>query len=345
MKKLLIIIDGMDDEPIPELGDMTPASYADMQTLSFMRANGEVSFRQTIPDGYNASTEVALMTILGYAIGSDSNLRSWFEALGGGLDIQDHDLCLRCNLITHIDNLIESHCGHYPDNDESNAIVAELNEHFGEEDFSFHCFGNFRNLLIIRNCGAEISANAPHALLGQSTDKLLIRSNDLIMERKINRCITEARTILREHIANGIAIWAPGRAISFPRKIKGSVVAGVNIVKGIGRAVGMSVPDVPGATGDEYTNYSAKLEAAVRALKQDEFVILHIEAPDEASHERDPHKKVKILEMIDRSLLSPLLNHRTGTLQIIVQADHATSSLSGKHLDNPVTVINYMKYE
>lgn len=335
----------MDDEPIPELGNIAPATYASMPSLSFMRTHGEVSFQQTVPNGYKASTEIALMTILGYVVGPDFHSRSWFEALGGGLAVNDKDLCLRCNLITHCNNIVESHCGHYPDNDESSGIVAQLNEQFGDEDFYFYGFGNFRNLLIIRNCGANIMAQEPHTLSGYPVDCLQVKADDYYLEKRLNRCITESRTLLREHIANGIAIWSPGRAISVPSKIKGSVVAGVNVVKGIGRAVGMYIIDVPGATGDEFTDYSAKLKAALGELKKEDFVLLHIEAPDEASHERDCQKKVKILEQIDRLVLSPLLTNRTGELRITVQSDHATSSLSGKHLSNPVTVINYIKYE
>lgn len=333
----------MDDELIPDLGNMSPAGYASMPSLSFMRSHGEVSFQQTIPNGYGASTEIALMTILGFTVGSDFNSRSWLEALGGGLEVTDSNLCLRCNLITHRNNLIKSHCGHYPNSEESQIIIEKLNEYFGEEDFTFHSFGNFRNILVINNSEAEIIAHAPHTLLDQTVDQLLIKSNNLALEQKINRCIIESRAILSGHTANGIAIWAPGRAVSFPNKIKGSVVAGANVVKGIGRAIGMSVVDVPGATGDEFTDYAAKLKAALRALKKDDFVLLHIEAPDEASHERDPFKKVRILETIDKSVLKPLLTSRTGGLQITVQADHATSTLSGKHLSNPVRVINYIK--
>jgi 2,3-bisphosphoglycerate-independent phosphoglycerate mutase len=119
-------------------------------------------------------------------------------------------------------------------------------------------------------------------------------------------------------------------------------VAGVNIVKGIGKAVGMSVIDVLGATGDEFTDYTAKLNAALYALKNDDFVLLHIEATDEASHQLDWRKKVEILEKIDRLILNPLLSYR-GELRITVQADHATSSLTGQHLSIPVNVVNYIK--
>ncbi len=343
MKRLLIIIDGMDDEPIPDLDNLTPAEYADMPSLSFMKIHGEVSFQKTIPKGYTASTEIALMTILGYVIGSDFNSRSWFEALGGGLQVNENDLCLRCNLISHENNILVSHCGHYPSREESYEIIRILNKHFGNKYFSFHSFGNFRNLLIIKNCEAEVMASEPHSIIGEALESLQIKSSDKCLEKRLNRFITESQICLKEHRANGISLWAPGKAISFSNKIKGTVISGVNVVKGICSALGMSITDVPGATGDEFTDYYAKLKAAIKALKNVDFVLLHIEAPDEASHERDWKKKVKILEKIDRLVLTPLLNNRIENLQITIQSDHATSSISGRHLNSPVTVINYFK--
>lgn len=345
MKRLLIVIDGMDDEPAVEMGNLSPASYASMPSLSYMRAHGEVSVRRTIPEGCPASTEVALMTILGFGIKPHSNARSWFEALGGGVPVKDTDLCLRCNLITHENGIIVSHCGHYPDSGESQRAAELLNQCFGGNDFQFHSFGDFRNLLVIHNCTSSVEAREPHALIGQPVGNLSVKSDDWILEKRLNSCISGARSVLSNRKANGIALWAPGTPVSFPHKVKGSVVAGVNVVKGIGRAAGMTVIDVPGATGDEFTDFSAKLSAALGALEKDEFVMLHIEAADEASHERAPFKKAEILEKIDRLVLSPLLAGGAEGVRITVQADHATSSVSGKHLNCPVEVIDYNKTE
>lgn len=332
----------MDDEPIPELGNMPPASYASMPALSYMRTHGTTSRQQTIPTGLEPSTEVALTSILGIPVGSDFNARSWLEALGEGIDVGKEDLCLRCNLITHDNGTIVSHCGYNPTCEESRAIVDLLNMRFGDDDFKFYSFGNFRNLLVIRNCSSSIVARPPHTLLGQSVELLSVSSDNQNLESWLNSCIADSRDILKEHKANGISLWASSHACSFGKSVEGSVVAGVNIVKGIGRAAGMSVINVPGATGDEFTNYTAKLNAALNALKNDDFVLLHIEATDEASHQLDWRKKVEILEKIDRLILNPLLAHK-GELRITVQADHATSSLTGQHLSIPVNVVNYIK--
>lgn len=340
MKRLLIIADGMDDEAIPELGNRTPAEYASMPGLEFMRSHGKVTLRQTIPAGFEPSTDIALMTILGIPVGKDFNARSWFEALGGGLDVGDDDLTLRCNLISHREGRIISHCGFNPDARESNGIFGMLDNNLGGNVFRFHGFGNFRGVLIVRNCAASIEAVPPHMLLGQSTGKLKVVSDDPALESCLNRCVAHSRMILKDHIANGIALWAPGRAVSLPCSIKGTVVAGVNLVKGIGCALEMKVMDVPGATGDEHTDYSAKLTAALDALENDDFVLLHVEAADEAAHQLDWRKKVEILEQIDSHILAPLLNYK-GELHITVQSDHATSSLTGKHLASPVNVVDF----
>lgn len=339
-RRLLVIIDGMDDDAIPELGNRTPAAYAAMPGLDFMRSHGRVSHRLTIPAGFEPSTDIALMTILDVPVGKNFNARSWFEALGQGLAVGDDDLTLRCNLITHRDGRIVSHCGFNPNSRESCEIFGMLDSYFGGNGFRFHSFGNFRGVLIVRNCTASIEAIPPHMLLGQSTGRLKVVSDDPVLENCLNRCIVHARTILKDHTANGIALWAPGHAVSLPRSIKGTVVAGVNVVKGIGCALGMKVTDVPGATGDEHTDYSAKLTAALEALENDDFVLLHIEAADEASHQLDWRKKVEILEQIDSHVLAPLLTCRE-EFHVTVMADHATSSLTGKHLAVPVEVVDF----
>lgn len=300
----------MDDEPIPELGNLAPASYAAMPALAFMRAHGEVSCKQTIPSGFEPSTEIALMNILGLHIEPSLKIRSWLEALGGGIDVKDNDLCIRCNLIAHNNVNIVSHCGFNPCYKESNVIIDLLNQHFASDDFRFYCYGNYRNLLIIRNCRSSIVARTPHSLVGHSVNLLNVDSDCHNLAKRLNHCIAEARKILKGHKANGIALWAPGHVVKFDAYIPGSVVAGVNVVKGIGRAIGMNIIDVPNATGDEFTDYEAKLEATIDALKKDDFVLLHIEAPDEISHQRNWKKKIKTLEEIDRLILHPLLTRR-----------------------------------
>lgn len=343
MKTLLIIIDGMDDEPIPALGNLTPDSYANMPALKHMHSMGKVSYQYTIPDGCEPATDVAMLSILGLDIKDGAfGCRSWLEALGAGIDVNPGDLCMRCNLITHNNGIIISHNGSNPPENECKTIISELNDHFAKDNLTFHCCNSFRNILVIRDSGSSVSATAPHTLIGASVDMLNIKSDNHMLEHTLNDCIVRSRSILSSHTANGISLWSPGRAARFTRKLSGAVIAGVNIVKGIGIAAGMSVMDVPGATGDENTDYTAKYRAATDALKHEDFVLLHVEAPDEAAHQRNWMKKVYILEQIDRYILMPLL-HTDGPIHIIVQADHATSSLTGQHMASPVRVINYFK--
>ena len=184
MKKLLIIIDGMDDEPNPALGNLTPSHFAYMPALQYMREKGNVSWQNTIPSGYQAGTEVAVLDILGYDIPKDFCTRSWFEALGYGLEVKNGDLCLRCNLISHSDGILTSHCGSEVSPWQCHEIVDILNDRFGSEKIEFINCGNFRNLLIVHETEASIKAEAPHEV---SHIRELLMS---MLKEKINLEIT-----------------------------------------------------------------------------------------------------------------------------------------------------------
>ncbi len=341
MKKMLIILDGMDDEPNPNLGNLTPSHYADMPALRYMRKNGVISMQNTIPAGNQPGTDVAVLNILGYNIPENFSSRSWLEALGCGIEAKEDDLCLRCNLISHSNGLLTSHCGEGVSSQQCHEIIDTLNNRFGNRGLEFHGNGSFRNLLIVHDSNASIKANPPHTLLGMPRSKLLIESDDKELADTLNQCIIESRDLLKDYPANGISLWAPGSSIHLEKyKEKGALISAVNLMKGIGKAIGLYVPEVKGATGDENTDYRAKLQAALSALESYDFVLLHVEAPDEISHKRDSLKKVSVLEDIDRELLAPLLKENI-ELEVTVQSDHATSSLSGMHLDCPVEVVKF----
>lgn len=340
MKRLLIILDGMGDEAIPELGGKTPAEYARMPGLDYMRKHGTTSCCRPVPAGCEPSTDAALLHVLGYEVTPGLAARSWLEALGAGIPAGGNDLCLRCSLISHSKGKLTSHCGGDVGPRQCEEIIARLNRQFGSEKLTFHSCGSFRNIALVHDCGARVTARPPHELLGRPVSELAVRSDDPALEGLLNRCIAGARPLLSRYPANGIALWAPGRPLRLAPKIKGAAVAGVNVVKGIARAAGLSVVVPAGATGDAHTDYRAKAEAALQALERESFVLLHVEAPDEASHQRDSLQKAGILEEIDRCILRPLLQ-RGKDLQITLRADHATSSRSGKHLSDPVEVITF----
>lgn len=340
MKRLMVIIDGMEDEKIPELDMMQPSRFANMPALNHMRVHGEVTYKNFTPSGLEPSTDINLLSILGYKLKPGYQSRSWLEALGHGIRVAPNDLCLRLNLIGIKNGLINSHCGYNLGNRESYAIMEKLRCRFQSDKIEFHHGGSFRNLMVIKDCNASLTALPPHEMIGKDKEALSITCDDKVLEKHLNKIIFDSITFLEGLPANGIALWAPGRPVSFIPKLKGKVVAASQLVKGIGKATGLEVMEVVGATADEHTDYKAKLDAAILALKDEDFVLLHLEAADEASHQRNPLKKVNILEEIDKKILLPLL-HINENVEITVQSDHATSSVTGRHMPLPVEVINY----
>ena len=174
MKRLLVILDGMDDEPNPILDNLTPSHYAYMPALNHMREHGLVSRQHTIPLVNKPATDGAVLKILGYDVTENLEARAWLEALGFGIKVSDNDLCLRCNLITHADDRLVSHCGGDITREQSEEIVQILNRNFGNSDFEFHATGNFRNLLVVHNASASIRSAESHSLTVLSLLNLLL---------------------------------------------------------------------------------------------------------------------------------------------------------------------------
>ena len=343
MKKILIIIDGMDDEPSAALGSRTPREVAFMPGLDFMRENGYTRKMVTIPDGNTPSSETAILNILGSNVEPAFSGRTWLEAIGRGIEVSPGDLCMRCNLIRTEDNAIVSHCCEMLSEEEAGEIIELLNRIFGSERITFHSGKGYRNTLIVKDCRADVMADPVHELIGCDVSALDMKSKDTDIKDMLNSIIRRSRVILSNsgERVNGIALWAPGRkpAMKF-NQLHGAVIAGTDLVKGIGKVCGMKIIDVVGATGDRNTDYWGKCKAALEALEDNDFVLLHVEAADEASHLMDPKQKVEILEKIDRHIITPILKSGKA-LEIVVQADHATSSVTGRHLDLPVEVTTY----
>lgn len=344
MKKLLIIIDGMDDESLLALGGRTPREVAFMPGLDFMMANGHNSMMSTIPYGNTPSSETAILNILGNHVEPGFSGRSWLEAIGIGVNVSSDDLCMRCNLIKIEDDIIVSHGREEITEQEVLEIIQQLNIVFGNNLISFHYGKGYRNLMILKDCKNDVIADPVHELIGSDMSNLFVKSSDTALQDLLNSIIFRSRDMLSGfgNCVNGISLWSPGRKPSSEFiQLKGAVVAGTNLIKGIGIVCGMKIIDVEGATGDCNTDYFGKYMAAIKALEDNDFVLLHIEAADEASHQKDPKRKVKILEEIDKNIISPILKYGRD-LEIVVQPDHATSSVTGRHLDKPVEVTTYI---
>lgn len=342
IRKVLIILDGMDDEKHMEQGGKTPRESAFMPTLQQMRREGQITLLNTIPSGNAPATDVALLKILGHNVPENFTGRAWLEALGEGIIIGEKDLCLRCNLIKTENGKIASHA--VEDISDTSVVIDALNNNFSNSKYRFYSGKGYRNLLVIKNCDTNIKVSPVHTLIGAETESLLVECDNLEIQHYLNNIIIKAPEVLAKclHInANGVALWAPGKKPDMYPLIKdGVVIAGVSLVKGIGKWMGMTVINVKGATGGYDTDLVAKMDATAEALRNHHFVLLHIEAPDEASHMRSFQKKKEILEKIDKLVLAPLLK-LPYDIDVTVQSDHATSSLTGLHLTNPVEVVKY----
>lgn len=340
IKKILVILDGMDDEPRQDTHGLTPRDLAFMPALERMEKEGKVTLIKTIPHGNEPATDVAILKILGNDVPESFSGRAWLEALGEGIDVNDSDLCIRCNLIRTDNGIIVSHAAEGIE--DSSIAIESFNSRFANGRFKFYKGRGYRNLLIIKNCNSNIRARPVHTLVGSEFESLYVDCDDDDIRNTLNDIISKAPEILaacRCGDANGIALWGSGRKpVMFPRKNEGVVVAGVSLVKGIGKWMGMEAPDVKGASGGIDTDLKAKMATAADALRDNRFVLLHIEAPDEASHMRSPEIKKDILETIDRDVLMPLLN-LPFDMDVTVMSDHATSSITGAHLDIPVKVV------
>ncbi len=273
IRKVLVILDGMDDEKHVKHGGKTPRECAFMPSLQHMRRVGQTTLLNTIPPGNAPATDVALLKILGHDVPKNFTGRAWFEALGEGISVEDNDLCLRCNLIMTENGKIASHA--VEDISDSTAAIDVLNKHFSNSRYRFYTGKGYRNLLVIKNCDINIKASPVHTLIGAKTESLLLECNNLEIQHYLNNIIIKAPEVLAKchHVnANGVALWAPGRKPDIsPITKEGVVITGVSLVKGIGKWMGMTVTNVKGATGGYNTDLKAKMAATAEALKNHHF--------------------------------------------------------------------------
>lgn len=327
---IVVVADGMHEPPLDVLGGRTPWQAADCVGMQAM-SRDLISF---VPDGLEPNTDVALLTLLGYDAKMCANCRAPFEALGLGIEVADDDMVLRCNLVSMHKDMITSHCGCGLTDAQAKMIVGLLNDRFGNDKLSFYNGNGFRALLKVKGVSDLPSSIPPHNILNQPYRPHLIGDEVLA---NIN---LEANSLLESlgFSTNGIWLWGAGRAESFaPFAYNGASISGTQLVRGISRAVGMDVIDVDGADGTSTTNLRGKCDAAISAIGNHQFVLVHVEACDEASHSLDVKDKIDMIKRIDTELVVPLREYASGhDVALVITSDHGTSSITGKHLAGEV---------
>jgi len=362
MKYVVIIPDGAADYPLDILKGRTPWEVAETPFIDSLAQEGVVGRVRTIPPGFTPSSDVANLSLLGYEPEKYYPGRGPLEAANLGVELEEKDLALRCNLITEGDGkIVDYSAGHIRDR-EAKILIEFLNEKLGNSQIRFYPGKSYRNLLVYKK-GVDLELDkinyfAPHDIMGQPIDKyfprgknssrlikLMQESLSLLSEHQINK----VRIDLGENPANMIWLWGCGgkpRMELFEEKfnLKGAVISAVDLIKGIGKIVGLKVLNVKGATGYYDTNYKGKAEAALKVLDEVDFVFIHIEATDEASHNGDLRMKIICIERIDKLVVGTILQGLKGKdFRILIVPDHPTPISKRTHTEEPVPFLIYGK--
>lgn len=366
MKYLIILGDGMADEPIPELGGFTPLQAAEKPEIDWLAAHGRNGLLDTIPAGFAPGSEIANLSILGYDLPKVFEGRGSLEAASMGVPILDGEMAMRCNLITVENGRIKNHSGGQISTEEGAELIKYLQEKLGDEEISFYPGVSYRHLLKMKGGDKHITATPPHDVIGQEfkayltvpetegarhtaakLNSLILKSMELLPEHPVNK----ARAAEGKDIANSIWPWSPGYrprmeplSRQFPAIKSGSVISAVDLIKGIGVYAGLDPIYVEGATGLYDTNYEGKAEAAIKALRSQDFVFLHLEASDEAGHDGNPQLKVLTIEYLNDRIVRPILKE-TATwnedISIAILPDHPTPCAIRTHTARPVPFAIY----
>lgn len=368
MKHIIILGDGMADHPVERLGGKTLLQYADTPYMDLLARKGKTGRLMTIPDGFHPGSEVANTSILGYDLNKVYEGRGPLEAASIGYNMSPEDLALRCNLITLSDGIIKNHHGGHLTTEEGTTLIKYLNEKLGNEYIQFIPGIQYRHLLIIKGGSKHIICAPPHDHPNEAWRPLLIKAENENKEdgrlspqetaNLLNELIIKSQELLTTHpfnlqrkdkqndIANSIWPWGGGyrpqmRTLSemFPQIHSGSVISAVDLIRGIGYYAGLEIIKVKGATGLANTNYEGKVEAALKQLREKDFVFLHIEASDEAGHDGDLQLKLQTIENLDHRAIEPIYNEVKKwdePVCIAVLPDHPTPVEIRTHVKEPV---------
>ena len=375
MKHIIILGDGMADHPVARLGGKTLLQYADKPYMNMLACKGRTGRLITIPEGFLPGSEVANTAILGYDLNRVYEGRGPLEAASIGYDMQPDDFAMRCNLITLSNDIIKNHSGGHLTTDEGNILIKYLNDNLGNDKIKFITGIQYRHLLIIRGGNKHIICAPPHDHPNEQWKELMVKPEPGWEDKHdgkrmtaketadlINELILKSHDLLSRHplnqnrkakgkdAANSIWPWGGGYRPNmeklsdiYPQIKSGSVISAVDLIRGIGYYAGLKIIKVEGATGLADTNYEGKAEAALKALKTDDFVFLHLEASDEAGHDGDLELKLKTIENLDSRIIKPVYEEiktwKDDPVCMAILPDHPTPVEVRTHVKEPVPFI------
>jgi len=353
MKYCVVIPDGMADYPIEELDGRTPLEAARTPHMDRVSRLGRQGTLQTIPDGMEPGSDVAIMSVLGIDPATCYSGRAPLEAASMGVELGPNERAFRCNLVTVVDGVMLDHSAGHISSAEGRALIEEINERLGSAELSFYPGVGYRHLMVYRGRD-DLSAHCtpPHDIIGKPCGKHLPAGAGEDMLRGL---IERSRAILEPHDVNVVRadhgespatmiwLWGSGKAPSIRSFAEqfgktAAVISAVHLVRGIGKYLEMDIIHVEGATGYLDTNYAGKAEAAVRELDTHDLVVVHIEATDEAGHNGSIPDKLRAIEDIDAKVVGPILDAflDKDAFRLLVLPDHLTPIVKRTHSNEPV---------
>ena len=347
MKHIVILGDGMADEPIQRLGGRTPLQAADVPNMDRIAREGRCGLLRTVPPDLPPGSEIANLGVMGYDAHEVYQGRGVLEAAAMGVMIADNEMAMRCNLICIEDGRIKNHSAGHVSSAESDELLGVLRATIGSRGISLYTGVSYRHLLVGRDLSPDLECSPPHDHPGEPVEGLMIRPKtreagptaELLnaltrrsWELFENHPINERRRAEGKDPANSIWLWSPGRRPAmwtYEQRfgVRGAVISAVDLIRGLGIYAGLEPITVQGATGLWDTNYEGKADACLDALKTHDFVYLHVEAPDEAGHEGDLELKLRTIQDLDRRLVGRVLeglDRRHERAVIAVLPDHPT---------------------
>lgn len=351
-KYVIILPDGAADEPLAALNDQTVLEAAHTPNMDAVAEMGRIGTVRTVPEGFTPGSDVATMSLLGYDPRTHYTGRAPIEAVARGISLHPDDIVFRCNLVNIADGLMNDFTAGHILTEEAEAIISTLNDALASEGVRFHAGVSYRNLMVMREPDvSDVSCMPPHDIPGEAVEAYLPKGKAARRIREImdraepmlaGHAVNEARRKRGDTPATGIWLWGQGVVPIMKRfrqrfGIRGAAIAAVDLIRGLGKLLGWTLIDVPGATGYLDTDYAAKGRAAVAALDEYDLVAVHIEAPDEAGHMGDADAKIEALEKIDSLIVEPVMEKLQGfdAWRILIAPDHPTPVARRTHTDAP----------